>query len=386
VKKIVKKNSYTAIGLMSGTSVDSIDASVVGVNLIGDHVSIKTMANITYPIPDCIRKEIFTLFKDSSGSLRRMAALNIRLGNLFAEAVLELLKNTGLKPEDIDVIGSHGQTVYHVAEPLELCGEEVRGTIQIGEASAIAQKSGIPVVSDFRTADVAAGGSGAPLVPFLDQILFKDMSKNTAAQNIGGIGNVTWIPKEGEGVVAFDTGPGNMIIDALVSIYTRGKLKYDKDGAIGKGGKVIDNLLNKWMEHPYLKKSPPKTTGREEFGGRFLEEELKDIKVNADIIRTAEEFTAYSIADSYKRFLPEEPEVVIVTGGGVHNSVIMDSLKKHLPRSIVEKGEDYGIDSDFKEAIAFALMGLWTILGKINNVTEATGAEHEAVMGKVSYP
>ncbi len=382
----MKKSSYTAIGLMSGTSVDSIDASAVQVNLNNKKVSLKTIGNLSYPIPECIRKQIFGLFKDSGDSLCNLAVLNIRLGYLFAEAVTRLLERTGLKADDVTVIGSHGQTIYHVADPLELCGKMVRGTIQTGEASVITQETGIPVVSDFRTADIAAGGSGAPLVSFLDIILFKNLNKNIAAQNIGGIGNVTWIPGTGNSIKAFDTGPGNMIVDGLVNIFTGGKYRYDKNCFIGKQGEVLQDILRKWMERPYFKQEPPKTTGREEFGNRFLKEELNNIKVTPDVIRTAEEFTAYSIADSYNRFLPEKPETVIVTGGGAHNSIIMDSLRKYLAESEIVTGEEYGIDSDFKEAIAFALMGLWTILKKKNNVPKATGASREIIMGKVSYP
>ncbi|NOY08552.1 MAG: anhydro-N-acetylmuramic acid kinase [Spirochaetes bacterium] len=382
----MKKTKYTAVGLMSGTSVDSIDASAVQVDLDNQKVSLETIGNLSYPIPECIRKQIFGLFKDSGGSLCNLAVLNIRLGYLFAEAVTKLLKRTGLKPDDITVIGSHGQTIYHVADPLELCGKMVRGTIQTGEASVIAQETGIPVASDFRTADIAAGGSGAPLVPFLDIILFKNLNKNIAAQNIGGIGNVTWIPGTGDSITAFDTGPGNMIIDGLVNIFTGGKYRYDKNCFIGKQGKVLQDVLKKWMEHPYFKQKPPKTTGREEFGNKFLKEELNNIKVTPDVIRTAEELTACSIADSYNRFLPEKPETVIVTGGGAHNSIIIDSLKKYLPESEVVTGDEYGIDPDFKEAAAFALMGLWTILRKKNNVPKATGANRKIIMGKISYP
>ncbi len=384
-----KIGRYKVIGLMSGTSVDSVDATALHVELDGDEVKLETIGKISYPIEECLRREIFELFEDPAGSLERLAALNIRLGFLFSEAAIKLLKVTGLNAEEVFVIGSHGQTIFHVAEPVELCGKSVRGSLQIGEGSVIARETGITVVSDFRTADIAAGGSGAPLVPFLDLILFGNLGKTIAAQNIGGIGNVTWIPKKGDSVIAFDTGPGNMIIDRLVEIYTEGKLKYDKDGKIGRSGKILHDILERWMKHPYFKKSPPKTTGREEFGNPFLERELgpiKAIKVDANLIRTAEEFTASSIADSYKRFLPELPETVIVTGGGAHNPVIMDSLRKNLPKCRVVTGEEYGIDSDFKEASAFALMALWTMLKRPNNVPEATGAGSPVIMGKISFP
>ncbi len=388
--------SYVAIGLMSGTSVDAVDASVIRVSFDGDigelgglretEVKLETVGNLSYPIPSCLREEIFNLFKDNSGSLERLSVLNMRLGFLFAEVVGLLLEKTGLTSRDVTVIGSHGQTVYHVADFVDLCGMKVRGSIQIGEGSVIAQKTGIPVVSDFRVADIAAGGNGAPLVPFLDVLLFGKLGKDIAVQNIGGIGNVTWIPENGKSVLAFDTGPGNMIIDALVMDYTGGKIGYDRNGDIGKRGKVIPELLARWMKRAYFKKKPPKSTGREEFGEQFIREELAGVKITPDVIRTAEEYTAYSIAYSYMVYLPKRPDIVVVTGGGVHNPIIMESLKSYLKDSKVVTGEVYGISSDFKEAIAFGLLGLWSFLRLKNNLPQATGADYEVIMGKVSYP
>ncbi len=387
--------SYTVIGVMSGTSVDAVDVSAIRVSLddaLGgtriwrSGVKLESVGSLSYPISPCLREDIFKLFGDSHGSLKRLATLNIRLGFLFAEAVNSLLEKIGLKPEEVTVVGSHGQTIYHVADPVDLCNMKVRGSIQIGEGAVIAQRTGIPVVSDFRVADIAAGGSGAPLVPFLDLLLFGELKKNVAVQNIGGIGNVTWIAEDGESVMAFDTGPGNMIIDSLVRTYTGGEIEYDMDGHIGLKGMVIPELLARWMEKPYFKKRPPKTTGREEFGERFIVEELAGVRVTPDVIRTAEEYTAYSIAYSYEKYLPERPEIVIVTGGGIHNPVIMESLRSYLKDSRVVTGEVYGINSDFKESIAFGLMGLWAFLGMKNNLPAATGAEYGVVMGKISYP
>ncbi len=392
---------YTVIGLMSGTSVDAIDVSAVKVTLdenarelkefIEAGIKLDSIGNLSYPIPSCLREEIFELFKDNSGSLEKLAILNIRLGFLFAEATNALLEKIGLKPKDITVIGSHGQTIYHVADFVDICDMRIRGTIQIGEGSVIAQKTGIPVVSDFRVADIAAGGGGAPLVPFLDVLLFGNLKKNVAVQNIGGIGNVTWIPvnwktADENSLLAFDTGPGNMIVDALVMIYTDGRDRYDKGGSIGKKGRVIPELLNKWMRKAYFEKMPPKSTGREEFGEEFVREELAGIKITPDIIRTAEEYTAYSIAYSYREYLPKMPDIVVVTGGGVHNPVIMDALRRYLRNSEIVTGETYGISSDFKEAIAFGLMGLWYSFGLKNSIPQATGADYSVIMGKLSYP
>jgi len=337
-------------------------------------------------MPKCIRNLIFQLFEDEAGSLHRLSLLNIRMGLLFAEAALELIRVTGLKPEEITVIGSHGQTVHHVSQKEDCCGEELLGSLQMGEASVIAQKTGIPVVSDFRTADIAAGGTGAPLVPLLDIILFQRQGKDLAIQNIGGIGNVTWIPKVLEKPLAFDTGPGNMIIDLLVDRFTGGRMHFDKDGMIGKRGVLNTKLLEAWMTHPFFSQKPPKTAGREEFGTAFLSAYLKDCPITADVIKTAAEFTALSIAQAYRDFLPRQPETIIVTGGGAHNPLIMEALARYMGKARVLSGNEAGIDIDFKEAIAFALMGLFRFLGKANNIPEATGASRPVVMGKLSLP
>ncbi len=371
---------------MSGTSVDSIDSVAICVELNESKTNIHLIKGIVYPIPDCIRKEIFKLFDDAAESLHRLSLLHMRLGSLFAGAALKLLEEAGLPPEEVAVIGSHGQTVHHVSRVEECCGEKLRGSLQIGEASVIAQKTGIPVVSDFRPADIAAGGTGAPLAPFLDYILFKNRGKDVAVQNIGGIGNVTWISKGADKLIAFDTGPGNMIIDMLVERYTSERFRFDKDGKIGRSGVASTELLERWMMHPFFYQNPPKSAGREEFGTIFWQDNLKELELSPDLIRTAEEFTARSIAQAYRSFLPRLPEMVVVTGGGVHNPIIMEALVSALKGSRVISGNKVGIDVDFKEAIAFALLGLFRFLGLPNNVPEATGAYREVVMGKLTLP
>ncbi len=380
------KKSYIAIGLMSGTSVDSIDGAAVKVDITDSGTDVHLIKGISYPIPGCIRGRIFQLFDDGPGALHKLALLNMRLGELFAEATQKLLKDADLNPEKVTVIGSHGQTVHHVAQPEECCGRKVRGSIQIGEPCVIARTTGIPVVSDFRAGDIAAGGNGAPLVPLLDLILFSGHGKDTAAQNIGGIGNVTWIPKGNKKPLAFDTGPGNMLIDLLVSSYTNGSNHFDRDGKIGRQGKILKGLLDEWMNHPFLALKPPKSTGREEFGAIFLSNLPGNLKPDPDLIRTAEEFTALSIAHAYRNFLPSLPERVIVTGGGAHNPLIMESLSNHLEQTEVLSGNEVGIDIDFKEAMAFAVLGLFRILGKTGNVPEATGACRKAVLGNITHP
>lgn len=380
------KKSYLAIGLMSGTSVDSIDAAAVKVEITDSGTDVNLIKGISYPIPGCIRDSIFQLFDDGPGALHRLALLNMRLGQLFAKATQKLLMKTALNPDRVTVIASHGQTVHHVSLPEECCGRKVRGSIQIGEPSVIAQTTGIPVVSDFRAGDIAAGGNGAPLVPLLDLILFSGHGKDTAAQNIGGISNVTWIPKGNKKPLAFDSGPGNMLIDLLVTSYTKGSRHFDRDGEIGREGKILKGLLEEWMKHSFLARKPPKSTGREEFGTIFLSNYLGDLEADPDLIRTAEEFTALSIAHAYRNFLPSLPERVIVTGGGAHNPIIMESLSNHLKETEVLSGKEVGIDIDFKEAVAFAVLGLFRILGKTGNVPEATGACRKAVLGNITHP
>jgi anhydro-N-acetylmuramic acid kinase len=379
-------STINAIGLMSGTSVDSIDAGVVTFKETNSAITINKIAGISYPIPDQIKKGIFNLFEDKQGALQDLVLMNNLLGELFSDAVIELLNNTGLVSEDIAVIGSHGQTIYHIAEKRDFCGQKLRGSLQIGEASIIAQRTGIPVVSDFRSADIAAGGSGAPLVPFLDLILAEKFGNYTAFQNIGGIGNVTFIENKDIPSVAFDTGPGNMIIDRLVYEFTGGKLTYDKDGEIGKKGCIRQNILSKWMEHPYFSKKPPKSTGREEFGTLFYDNYLKNATVTEDLIRTAEEFTAVSIVQSFRSHLTMLPSTLIINGGGGHNPIIVNAIRDQLKDCSVLTGDEAGISIDYKESAAFALMGYYAQQGKSNNVPSATGAYRKVVMGKLSLP
>lgn len=379
-------SDINAIGLMSGTSVDSIDAAVVSFGEENGGVIIKKITGISYPLPEQVRELIFDLFEDSAGSLKKQILVNALFGEILAEAVLKLMKHAALRAEDVTVIGSHGQTVYHIAEKADCCGHMVRGSLQIGEGAVIAQRTGIPVISDFRSGDVAAGGSGAPLVPFLDLLLADRFGEKVAFQNIGGIGNVTFIAGSDTPPVAFDTGPGNMIVDRLVSEYTRGELTYDRDGEIGRRGRPDEDLLRNWLKHPYFSKRPPKSTGREEFGTAFYTSYLSGIPIDADLIRTAEEFTARSIAQAYMDHLEKLPSVMVITGGGGHNPVIVGSIKDQLSGCRVYTGDEAGISTDFKEAAAFALMGYYAFTGRTNNVPSATGALREAVMGKLSLP
>jgi len=380
-------NKNIIIGLMSGTSVDSVDAAAIEIDENPDlSVRMNIIGGISWPIPPDLKRLIFELFEDGPGSLKKICLANMRIGHLFAEAALSLMEKLSLKTEDIRLIGSHGQTVYHVADAEACCGQALRGSLQIGEGSVIAQRTGIPVVSDFRVADIAAGGTGAPLVPFLDKILAATLGPGTAFQNIGGIGNLSYFEEIDSEPTAFDTGPGNMIADSLVSEYTGGKLEYDDGGKIGRQGVVLEEVISRWMTHPYLSAPIPKSTGREEFGTDFQENWAAGYENGPDLIRTAEEYTVRTISEAYKKYFTKMPERLIVCGGGAFNPIIMDGLKDSMPGTLVMTGDEAGISSEFKEAAAFALMAWCFIENKPNNVKSATGAERPVVMGKLSKP
>lgn len=377
---------YICVGLMSGTSLDGVDTGIFRISFSDqDSCDIKLIQAETFPIDRNLRNEILQQISGSENALHRLTLLNMLLGELYGECVNKLLQKSNIDAGDVTVIGSHGQTMYHIGRKELFCSRDVSGTLQIGDGAVIAQRTGIPTVSDFRTADMAAGGEGAPFVPLLDRILSRKYTGSTAWQNIGGIGNVSYI--ENDTILAFDTGPGNMILDQLVEHFSNGEKHYDKDGEIALSGRLIPSLLDKWMSHPYLKALPPKTTGRELFGRQFFDDYPfnKDFEFK-DILHTAAVYTAMTIAESYKTFLPGLPATVIVSGGGVHNPVIMNTLRKELPDSKIISADEDGISSDFKETAAFALMGLYFMLDIPGNEPQATGADYPVITGKLSKP
>jgi len=376
---------YICVGIMSGTSVDGVDTAVYRIVLDDENTSIELIHGKTYDINETLRREILEQMSGCENALHRLTLLNMELGELYGRCVGDLLKDAGINPADVAVIGSHGQTMYHVGKKEEFCGSMSSGTLQIGEGAVIAQRTGIPTVSDFRTADMAAGGEGAPFVPVLDRILARRFAGPVAFQNIGGIGNVGYV--NGEELIAFDTGPGNMIMDHLTRLYSGGRMNYDRDGAIGMKGKLNQSVLSTWMAHPYLVQKPPKTTGRELFGTRFFQDYPVPVHVPLeDMIHTAAVYTARTIALSYRKWLPLLPGTVIVSGGGVHNPLVMKTLADELPECNVLPAEKAGISSDFKEAAAFALLGLLYVLDLPGNVPSATGADQFVITGKLSKP
>ena len=377
--------TYLTIGLISGTSVDGIDAGLFAFNFDDGKTTLEIVKAQTYAYPDSVRQEILRQIDGVPEALHRLTLLNMRLGELFADAVNRLLREAQIPAERVTVIGSHGQTLYHVAERELFCGELCRGTLQIGEGDVIAQRTGIQTVSDFRSADIAAGGTGAPFAPFIERVMADNFPGPVAFQNIGGIGNVGYF-YNGK-LIAFDTGPGNMIMDQLVERHSEGHLFYDRDGEIGLSGGLNESLLKSWMNHPYLKQPPPKSTGRELFGGQFFQDfpPPADLPME-DIIHTAAVYTARSISRSYQSFLPEIPKTMIVSGGGAHNPIVMKALKTDLPQTTILTGDEAGISTDFKEAAAFALMALHYIMNLPGNEPEATGADTLVITGKLSKP
>lgn len=341
-------------GLISGTSVDGIDVAVVDI----DDTQLKVVAARTVPYEDEVRRRILAI-SNAQAHVGETARLNFLLGELFASA----LEST-FPLDTIELIGSHGQTIYHQGTP-PLC------TLQIGEGSVIAERTARPVVSDFRVGDMAAGGRGAPLVPLLDYRLFRHATVHRVALNIGGIANITVIPAgaKPEDVVAFDTGPGNMIIDALAP-------PFDRDGEKARAGRVNERLLAELLSDPFYAAPPPKTAGREQYGGEFVSRTGIDVA-------TATELTVQTIADAITRY-PATGEV-IVSGGGAHNRFMMERLQAAI-RPRLMPASDLGVDIDAKEAVLFALLAYETWQGRPGNLPSATGARHPVVLGKISYP
>lgn len=386
------KRTKKVVGLNSGTSCDGIDAAVVEIEGWGITTRVKLLAFENIQYSPAIQKKISALFRPETGRVDRICSMNFYLGQLFAAAALKIIAATGLKPADIDLIGSHGQTVYHLPEPI-LKKRLVRSTLQIGEPAVIAERTGILTVADFRVRDLAAGGQGAPLVPYVDYLLFGGSGKIRIIQNIGGIGNLTLVggPVGFEEILAFDTGPGNMVIDEIVKKISNGQMRYDHGGNLAGKGRVSADLLEELLAHPFLLKDPPKTTGREEFGVQFAERVFRNGKtagmLNKDLVATVTAFTVESIARSYEKFVFPRvyPDEVIIGGGGAYNVTLLAMLQKRLAPIPVLRHEDFGISSDAKEAIAFAILANETIYGIPANVPSATGANRPVVLGKVVF-
>lgn len=408
------------LGLMSGTSVDGIDAALIEVpaDLPGEATdglfqpdgaddgvatgerggllgSVKVIHWANYPFSDELRRAILSLCDpNAGGKVDEICRMNFVLGEHFARAALRLLEDAGVSPQQVRAIGSHGQTIYHLPWPEERFGVVTGSTLQIGEPAVIAERTGITVVADFRVGDVAAGGQGAPLVPFADYLLFADPRRGRIVQNIGGIGNFTYLPA-GLGqrsIIASDTGPGNMVMDELAARFTGGRLRYDADGRMAAAGRIDNGFLERLLAHPFFARPLPKTTGREEFGAAYVDWLLAQPEAKCmtpeDVMATAAALTVESIAQAYEKYiLPDAdrrgPVDIIVGGGGGYNPTLLGMLRERLAPRPVWLHEDFGISGDAKEAIAFALLAWATLEGRPNNVPRATGARRPAIMGKI---
>lgn len=370
------------VGLMSGTSVDGIDAALTRVRGSGKDTQIEVLAFDTLAYSKDIRNKIFLAMDPDKSNTPLICSLNFELGYCFAEAVKNVCRKANFELAKLDAIGSHGQTIYH--QPLNN-NNYVASTLQIGEPAVIAYEIKTPVVSNFRVMDMAAGGQGAPLVPYVDFLLFGQSDRSVTLQNIGGISNVTAIPKKAtlEDVFAFDTGPGNMVIDALAKKFY--DMDFDPNGQWAKAGQVCESLLNEWMTDPYIHERPPKTTGREKYGKAFVDTVLQkwgDLPPN-DLIATATRFTAQSIAQNYQHFILSKVKIeeMIISGGGVHNQTLMAWLRFLMPGITIKTSDDYGLSSDAKEAVAFAVLANEMMSGHPANVPGATGAKKGVVLG-----
>ena len=367
------------IGLMSGTSCDSIDA---GLCEVYPDMSVKLIKGINYKYPPHIREKIFQIFRGEA-KVSDICKMNFAVGECFANAANILIEEFG-KP---DFISSHGQTIFHYPFDEKIDDISIKSTLQIGESSVIAQKTGCMVISNFREADIAQGGQGAPLVCFADEKWFRgNDKKNFAIQNIGGISNVTVVSQDYD-TFGFDTGLGNIMIDYCAKKYF--SLPYDKDGQIASEGIVIDSWLECLLQDEYYFSEPPKSTGREYFNTKYIENALKYAPEDPkDILATVTALTAKTIADAYERFIYPNVEIheAVICGGGAYNKTLMKFLRTYLPSYIdLKTCEDYGISNNFKEVMAFALLGYCNYYGIPNNLPCCTGAKKRIVMGKITY-
>ena len=356
-------------GVMSGTSLDGIDVAVVEIR--GRRV--ETLGFQTAPYPAVVRDAILAV-SNTTTTTAAISRLNYRLAELYARAVLRATRSFGA----VELIGCHGQTVYH---------EGARNTLQLGEAAVLAERTGLPVVSDFRARDISAGGQGAPLVPFADYLLFRDRRRTRIALNIGGIANITVIPPGAppEEVVAFDTGPGNMVIDALAREFSGGRMACDRGGKIAASGRVNRRLLEELAGCPYYRRKPPKSAGREQYGAEFVSRMKRSGRPLDELIATATVLTALTVAMGVRQTAPADaPTDLIVSGGGVHNPQILGHLASLLPGVSMASSADYGVDPDAKEAIAFALLAHETWRRRPSNLPSATGARRAVVLGSIT--
>jgi len=381
-------------GLMSGTSADGIDVALADVHGAPPKLRSRLLRHTSRRMPEALRKEVLRVAEGASCTSGEISQLNFRLGKAFAEAAICACREFRVGLSRVELIGSHGQTIFHQGRPVLFLGKSTASTLQIGEPSVIAAETGIPTVGDFRVADMSAGGQGAPLVPYADYLIYRDEKMGRVSLNLGGIGNVTVLPAGARPsqVVAFDTGPGNMLMDALVWHFTRKKQRFDRGARLARQGQPNTKVLKELMRDPYLRLGPPKSTGREYYGRAYFQELLRLGKRYGaspnDLIRTTTEFTVASVVDALKRFVLRRTKIqqLIVSGGGAKNPLIMAQLSASLTPIEVLPSSKLGVPEEAKEAYAFALLAYETWNRRPGNLPSATGAERGMVLGKICWP
>ncbi|PYV85787.1 MAG: anhydro-N-acetylmuramic acid kinase [Acidobacteria bacterium] len=383
------KESRLVVGLMTGTSLDGVDAALVEIIGSGLLTQIKLKYFYSVPFDSKVRDQLLRVASGRLVSAQVISHLNFLLGILYSEAVFKLCKGARIDLHQLDLIGSHGQTIFHQSEPSVFCGRKIASTLQIGEPSFLAENTGVTTISDFRPRDMAAGGKGAPLIPYVDYILFRDLRQGRVLLNIGGIANVTSIPASPKiiQVRAFDTGPGNMPIDIVVRRFTQNEKKFDHRGEIARSGKVIPTLLEDLLADPYFALKPPKTAGREQFGEHFTSKLLDQdgSRCFEDLVCTATEVTAQSVARAITELVLPQAHIdqLIISGGGAYNDFLLQRLRALLPQLEVLRSDDFGIPANAKEAVGFAILANETLNLHSGNIPSATGARHPVVLGKV---
>lgn len=373
----MNEKTKTAIGMMSGTSMDGIDACLVEIN---EDFSFRILDSHSIPYPDEVIEKLL-LAANNHASTGDICNLNFVVAKLFAKCANELVKKSTNK-EDVDYIASHGQTIFHIPKDISTGGITTKSTLQIGDISVIAQETGICTIGNFRTRDMAAGGLGAPLVPFADELIFKkDVPR--AIQNIGGIGNVTVLSPHSE-TFAFDTGPGNMLIDYFVKkLFNK---SYDESGEIAALGKVDEDWLSELLNEPYYSQNPPKTTGRELFNDEYAQKIFLSAPKNPhDVVATLTALTAKTIALAYENFIPFKLKEVVIGGGGAYNKTLIKFLRSYLGNIEVKTHKDFGLEDKLKESVAFAILGYCTLNNITNNLPNCTGANEKVVMGEIAF-
>ena len=391
IAALTSKPERLIVGIMSGTSADGVDAALLRVRGSGEALSWRLLRHETLHYSVKVRDMIRRCSEPGSGDAASICRLNVLLGELFARAVAHVAERGGVDPKSIDLIGSHGQTLQNLPGPVTITGITVRSSLQVGEPAVIAERTGVTTVANFRAGDLAAGGQGSPLESYIDFLLFRNRSRGRLVINIGGVASLTAIPANApaDRVLGFDTGPGNMVIDGLVSHMTGGREAFDHGGRYGRMGKVAEELLARLLDHPYLVTPPPKSCGREEFGLPFLESILKE---NAalppnDLIATATRFTAESIAFACRRYIMPHNvyEEAIVSGGGARNDLLMEQLRAAIPELSIKESDEYGLPASAKEAASFALLANEAIHGASNNLPSVTGAARPAILGAITF-